>query len=224
MVDFKQDQGDDAYKLTRKRMVEQQLKPRGINDPLVLAAMETVPRHQFVPERWQGMAYADSPLPIEQGQTISQPFIVALMIQAVQANADDCTLEIGTGSGYAAAVLAQIVDRVYTIECNVELAEQARQRFKKLGYQNIEVKIGNGANGWPEQAPFPGIIVSAAPEDVPPELIKQLKTGGRLVIPLGKENATQRLMLIGKIGKEKHIREDLGAVRFVPLKAKQTLP
>ncbi|MCG8513980.1 MAG: protein-L-isoaspartate O-methyltransferase, partial [Halanaerobiales bacterium] len=119
MVDFKQDQGDDAYKLTRKKMVEQQLKPRGINDPLVLAAMETVPRHQFVPERWQGMAYADSPLPIEQGQTISQPFIVALMIQAVQATADDCILEIGTGSGYAAAVLAQIVDRVYTIECNV---------------------------------------------------------------------------------------------------------
>lgn len=217
MVNFNQEQGDGSYKLARKKLVEQQLKPRGIDDQSVLAAMGSVPRHHFVPERLQGMAYADTPLPIGQGQTISQPFIVALMIQALQAGSNDCILEIGTGSGYAAAVLSQIVSQVYTIEIHADLAQQAQHRFAELGYQNINVKVGNGAAGWPEERPFQGIIVSAAPEEIPEALIKQLKTGGKLVLPVGKKDSIQNLMLITKVSKEEIKIKDLGAVRFVPL-------
>ncbi len=204
------------YKTIRDRMVEVQIRARGVEDPLVLEAMSRVPRHLFVPKLYRPLAYTDGPLPIGKGQTISQPYIVAFMTEALQLSPDDRVLEVGTGSGYQAAVLGEIVREVYSIEIIPELGESARELLEEMGYRNIRVRIGDGYLGWPEKAPFDAIIVTAAADKIPPPLIEQLKDGGRLCIPVGGKNAVQSLMRITK--KEGKIRkETLLPVRFVPL-------
>jgi protein-L-isoaspartate(D-aspartate) O-methyltransferase len=201
----------------RNQMVEEQIVRRGIKDLRVLEAMRKVPRHLFVPSRFQGMAYDDHPLPIGVGQTISQPYIVALMTELAQVDSDDKVLEIGTGSGYQAAVLSVMAKRVYTIEYFEELAASARQRLKSLKYDNVEVKSGDGYQGWPEHQPFDAILVTAAAEHVPQPLINQLKPGGRLVIPVGPQSESQILKVLGK-DERGRISEHKGIpVRFVPL-------
>ncbi len=194
-------------------MVRDQIEARGVRNPEVLRAMRTVPRHLFVPPALRLSAYDDTALAIGEGQTISQPYIVAFMTEALQVGPGDKVLEIGTGSGYQAAVLAEVVDEVYTIEVRPQLAERAEQLLKKLGYDNVHVRCGNGAYGWPEEAPFDGIIVTAAPDRVPDELLKQLRDGARMVIPLGRE--IQRLHVITRRGDAFEDEAVLG-VRFVP--------
>ena len=169
----------------RRRMVEEQLRGRDIREPRVLDAMRTVPRHLFVPESVRPRAYDDSPLPLEYGQTISQPYIVAFMTQALDVESNHRVLEIGTGSGYQAAVLSLLVDRVYTIEIVAPLAARARRTLADLGYRNVEVRTGNGYLGWPEHAPYDRIMVTAAPDEVPPALVQQLTIGGVMAIPVG---------------------------------------
>lgn len=176
---------DEGFRSQRAAMVEEQIRKRGVTDPRVLEAMRTVPRHRFVPESLQYLAYADRPLPIGQGQTISQPFIVAYMTQALEVAPAHRVLEIGTGSGYQAAVLSRLVRDVYTIEIVPELARRATATLKALGYANVRVREGDGYAGWPEQAPFARIMVTAAPEKVPQPLVDQLAAGGRMVIPVG---------------------------------------
>lgn len=206
---------DTTYQQEREQMVREQIEARGIDAPNVLRAMRAVPRHRFVPGAPPELAYTDRPLPIGHGQTISQPFIVAYMTQLVQPGASDRALEIGTGSGYQAAVLAEIVDTVYTIEIVPELAETATQRLERLGYDNVRVRAGDGYQGWPERAPFDLIVVTAAPEEIPEPLVDQLADGGRMVIPVGPEGATQQLMLLTK--EDGTIsRERITPVRFVP--------
>ncbi len=205
-------QGDFA--LERKEMVQSQIERRGVSDPLVLKAIEKVPRHLFVDEADQSAAYGDHPLGIGYGQTISQPYIVAFMTEAAGLQEDDQVLEIGTGSGYQAAVLSRIVDQVYTIEIIPELAQQAKKRLRDLGYENIEVRQGDGYQGWPKQAPFDAVIVTAAPPKLPQELISQLKTGGRMIIPVG--DFYQELIRIVKT-QEGYEKEKLLPVRFVPM-------
>jgi protein-L-isoaspartate(D-aspartate) O-methyltransferase len=185
-------------------------------DPRVLEAMSTVPRHQFVPEKYRRLAYRDHPLPIGYEQTISQPYIVALMTHLAQPDPEDVVLEVGTGSGYQAAVLAKLVKQVYTIEIIPELGTQAAEHLRRLGYGNVEVQIGDGYHGWEEYAPFDSIIVTAAPEQIPPRLIEQLKPGGIMVIPVG-ERHLQQLMQVekGPAGEIKTRR--LLPVGFVPL-------
>jgi len=203
------------YREKRAKMVQQQLRGRDIDNPSVLAAMMEVERHQFVPDEIKGLAYEDRPLPIGYSQTISQPYIVAFMTQALNPEPDDKILEIGTGSGYQAAVLAEIVDSVYTIEILPELGKNSRQLFRKLGYENIMTKIGDGYKGWPQHAPFDGIVVTAAPEQIPPPLKAQLKEGGRMIIPVGPKNNIQQLQVIEKEnGKLK--KRTVMSVRFVP--------
>ncbi|RKY64104.1 MAG: protein-L-isoaspartate O-methyltransferase [Candidatus Latescibacterota bacterium] len=206
--------GTEDYARARERMVEEQIEARGIKDSLVLAAMRKVPRHLFVPERYRSEAYADHPLPIGYGQTISQPYIVAYMTEALRLKGGEKVLEIGTGSGYQAAVLAEIADSVFTIEIIPELAESARERLRRLGYKNIFVLCGDGYRGWPEHAPFDAIIVTAAPDHIPGPLVEQLKVGGRMVIPVG--SVYQELFLVVKTerGVEKR---SLLPVRFVPM-------
>lgn len=204
----------------RAWMVEHQLRLRGINDLAVLAAMNAVPREEFVPEAARHYAYEDGPLPIGYQQTISQSFIVALMTQAAQLKPLDRVLEIGTGSGYAAAVLAQIVQYVYTIERVGPLAEQARDVFLHLGYRNIEVKTGDGSLGWKEHAPYDVIIATAAAPSVPQALVDQLADGGRLIIPVG-DPFTQRLMRVTCVADGENTQELLEYVRFVPLVGEQ---
>jgi len=199
----------------RQRMVEEQLQARDITDPEVLEAMATVPRHEFMPESQRPLAYTDQPLPIGHGQTISQPYIVALMTQSLDLQPGEKVLEIGTGSGYQAAVLAEITDRVYTIEILEPLARQARQTLGDLGYENVEVKTGDGYRGWPEHAPFDAIIVTAAPDHIPPPLKEQLAIGGRMVIPVG--SYYQELMLLRKGEDGNLTREGVIPVRFVPM-------
>ena len=201
----------------RKRMVEEQLKAPGrdITNQKVLQAMLTVPRHEFVPERARKMAYSDQPLPIGHGQTISQPYIVAFMTERLQPRPTDRVLEIGTGSGYQAAVLSALVSEVYTIEIVEPLARRAEADLQRLGYQNVKVKAGDGYKGWPEAAPFDAIIVTCAPEHVPQPLIDQLKDGGRMIIPVGA-SADQKLYLLEKRGKNVEQRAVL-PVRFVPM-------
>jgi len=199
-------------------MVEQQLAARDITDERVLAAMRKVPRHRFVPPQEERYAYADTPLPIGEGQTISQPYIVALMTQLARPAPTDRALEIGTGSGYQAAVLAELVDHVYTIELEPTLAERARRVLTELGYENVTARAGDGYAGWPEHAPFDIIIVTAAPDHVPQPLIEQLKPGGRMVVPVGPVGASQRLRLIEKDSSGKIKTRDLSPVRFVPLR------
>lgn len=208
------------YKQLREGMVSRQLERRGINDKATLQAMRQVERHLFVPENLKARAYNDGPLPIGYGQTISQPYIVAYMTELVNPEPGHKVLEIGTGSGYQAAVLAQIVDKVYTIEIVPELGKAAINRFEKLGYDNIKVKITDGYYGWEEYAPFDAIVVTAAAEYIPPPLTDQLKEGGRMVIPVGSPFLTQSLMLVEKKDKKLKTRSLL-PVRFVPFTRSQ---
>lgn len=203
------------YKNLRNNMVTQQLKARGIDHRPTLAAMGKVERQLFVPIQHQKRAYADSPLPIGYGQTISQPYIVAYMTELLDLKPHHRVLEIGTGSGYQAAVLAEIAKEVYTIEIIKELGEQAGKRLDSLGYDNVTVVIGDGYKGLQAEAPFDAIMVTAAPDEVPPPLIDQLKDGGKIVVPVGPPTAVQTLMLIKKKN-GKITRTSLSAVRFVP--------
>ncbi len=200
----------------RREMVDSQIRARGIRDGHVLEAMRAVPREVFVPERLAEFAYEDSPLPIEAGQTISQPFIVALMIEAAGVKPDDIVLEIGAGSGYAAAVLGQIADRVFAIERHRELADAAGERIARLNYRNIVIRCGDGTHGWPEAAPFDAILVAAGGPSIPQPLCAQLAIGGRLVVPVGDAD-TQNLMRVTRRGEDRFDTENLGPVRFVPL-------
>jgi len=208
------------YSLKRKRMIQEQLIPRGISNRAVLEAIQKVPRHRFVPEGFQDKAYSDGALPIQEGQTISQPYIVALMIEALNPQPLHHVLDIGTGSGYVAAVLSHIVTRVYTVEYYEALAQQARTLFAELKYSNIQVSTGDGSGGWSEKAPFDGIIVSACAPEIPVELIAQLTPEGRLVIPVGERNGVQKLLCLQRNPCKKDSIEDLGMVRFVPLLGK----
>jgi protein-L-isoaspartate(D-aspartate) O-methyltransferase len=201
----------------RKEMVARQLIDRDIKDPAVLQAMSEVPREAFVPRHLRHMAYADSPLPIGEEQTISQPYIVALMTEAMEVSEDDRVLEIGTGSGYAAAVLSRIAAEVYTVERHGSLARSARQRFEELGYDNVHVRHGDGTMGWAEHAPYDAIVVTAGGPQVPEPLLEQLATGGCLVIPVGPSQYSQELVRIRRTSEADYHRENLGAVRFVPL-------
>ena len=204
-----------------RRMVETQIRSRGITDPAVLRAMETVPRHLFVPAELRSEAYEDHPLPIGYGQTISQPYIVALMTQMLRLHPGDRVLEIGTGCGYQTAVLATIAQDVYSVEIVPELAVEAANRLMELGYTNAQVCQGDGYEGWAEHAPYQGIMVTAAAPDVPPPLVEQLADGGRLVIPVGVYLAGQDLWLLEKQGTRVQ-RTNLGGVLFVPLVRKVT--
>jgi len=208
---------DDKYEIRRIKMVETQIRNRGVTNSEVLNAMKKVPRHLFVPEEYANEAYNDYPLPLGYGQTISQPFIVAYMTEAVRPSGKKKVLEIGTGSGYQAAVLAEIVDKVYTIEIVPELAQQSAERLQKMGYDNIICKYGDGYQGWPEHAPFDIIVVTAAPEKIPRPLIDQLADGGRLIIPVGAAGAVQELVLVIKRNGKTETRR-LSFVRFVPFK------
>jgi len=206
----------DPYAAEREQLVNRTIVARGVTDPDVLRAMRTVPRHRFVPDEYLGQAYADHPLPIGYGQTISQPYIVALMTELLELDPDDRVLEIGTGSGYQAAVLAEIIDEVYTIEIVPKLAESAAARLEALGYDNVVATQGDGYFGWEEYAPFDAIIVTAAPDHLPQPLIGQLKTGGYIVIPIGPAGGFQSLWRFTRNGDELKA-ENMGGVRFVPL-------
>ncbi len=208
---------EDLFAKARKRMVEADLKGRDITDPVVLSVMGKVPRQLFVARELQKSAYNDHPLPIAEGQTISQPYIVALMTQVLKIKPGEKVLEIGTGSGYQAAVLAEITDKVYTIEIRKPLAEEASVKLKELGYKNVKVKNADGYFGWEEYAPFDAIIVTAAANHIPPPLIKQLKNGGRLVIPLGSTTYYQTLTLVTKIKGDDLRVEHITSVAFVPM-------
>jgi protein-L-isoaspartate(D-aspartate) O-methyltransferase len=207
----------DRFESARLNMVKTQIQDRGISNPDVLNAMRKVPRHLFVTPGSQNEAYNDYPLPIGYGQTISQPFIVAYMTEIIKPKPEMKALEIGTGSGYQAAILAEIVDSVYTIEIVPELARESADRLKNLGYRNIVCKFGDGYMGWPEYAPFDLIVVTAAPEKVPQPLIDQLADNGKLVIPVGKSSAVQELQLLTK-RKGRIETRSLTLVRFVPFK------
>ncbi len=212
---------DEAWS-ERRRMVEEQMRARGISDPRVLEALGRVPRHRFVPDRLRTAAYADRPLPIGNGQTISQPYIVALMTELVRPKPGDRALDVGTGSGYQAAVLAELVDSVHSIEIVPSLAESARQRLAQLGYDNIQVRCGDGYRGWLEHAPFQIIVVAAAPDHIPQPLLDQLAPGGRLVIPVGEHY--QELKLLEKTG-DGWIREtNVASVAFVPMTGEADRP
>jgi protein-L-isoaspartate(D-aspartate) O-methyltransferase len=206
--------GIERFTAERNRMIEQQLISRGIRDPLVIGAMRSVPRHLFVPTGLVNEAYDDNPLPIGHEQTISQPYIVAFMTEALGLTGGEKVLEVGTGSGYQAAVLAEIVDDVYTIEIVESLGEVARDRLARLHYGNVHVRIGDGYRGWPEEAPFDAIIVTAAPDHIPKPLIDQLAIGGRLVLPVG--DRSQELIRVTRTpaGIEK---KSILPVRFVPM-------
>ncbi len=208
---------DDAFVVSRRRMVTEQLSGSGrdITNASVLRVMGKVPRHEFVPEGLRSQAYRDAPLPIGYGQTISQPFVVAFMTEQLQPKPTDSVLEIGTGSGYQAAVLAELVSKVYTIEIVEELAKRAAADLKRLGYTNVFVRAGDGYKGWPEVAPFDAIIVTCAPEKVPTPLTEQLKDGGRMIIPVGA-SWDQELILLRKHG-NKLERKAVLPVRFVPM-------
>ncbi|HEY2388908.1 MAG TPA: protein-L-isoaspartate(D-aspartate) O-methyltransferase [Candidatus Binatia bacterium] len=208
---------DSQYQADRERMIERHLVARGIRDRAVLDAMRAVPREAFVAGELAEFAYEDAPLPIEAGQTISQPYIVAEMTVALGLGSEVRVLDVGTGSGYAAAVLSRIAREVYTIERHEELAEAATRRLRSLGYENVHVRHGDGTLGWPEHAPYDGIIVAAGGPDVPKPLLEQLAVGGRLVVPVGPTPREQVLVRVTRTGEETYERETLGAVRFVPL-------
>lgn len=208
------------HQTLRTRMVERQIAARDVSTPAVLEAMRSVPRHRFAPDHPPEMAYSDRPLPIGHEQTISQPYIVARMTEIVQPDSTDRVLEIGTGSGYQAAVLAEIVDSVYTIEIIPELAATATKRLRRLEYDNVVVKQGDGFQGWPEHAPFDVIVVTAAPDEIPPPLLRQLAEGGRMIIPVGSSARSQQLTLVTKEDGEISTQE-LAPVRFVPFLRKE---
>jgi protein-L-isoaspartate(D-aspartate) O-methyltransferase len=204
----------DPYEKNRAQMVREQIQRRGVEDPLVIKAMLKVPRHFFVPEKFQPYAYEDEPLPIDFGQTISQPYIVAYMTEALGLKRNEKVLEIGTGSGYQAAVLAEIVKTVYTIEIVKPLADRAKDILHRLGYTNIFCLCADGYEGWPSAAPFDAIIVTAAPSEIPEPLVRQLKDGGRMILPIG--DVWQELILILK--RKDHLeKKSLIPVRFVPM-------
>ncbi|MCM8773359.1 MAG: protein-L-isoaspartate(D-aspartate) O-methyltransferase [Candidatus Omnitrophica bacterium] len=206
--------GWDNFYILRERMVKEQIIKRRIKDDRVIKAMLKVPRHKFVPLKWQNFSYDDTPLPIGYQQTISQPYIVALMTELLELKGKERVLEIGTGSGYQTAILAELSKEVYTIEILEPLAFKAKKVLKELGYNNIHVKIGDGFLGWQEYAPFDGIIVTCAPKEVPPPLLEQLAEGGRLVIPVGEHFQNLKLILKreGKV-----LTTDIIPVRFVPM-------
>ncbi len=200
----------------RRQMVAQQIRARDVRDADVLRALETVPRHEFVPPEFLDDAYADHPLPIGLGQTISQPYIVAVMTALAQIKRGERVLEIGTGSGYQAAVLAEITDQVYSVEIIPDLAQSAAARLRRLGYSKIQTRTADGYNGWAEFAPYDAILVTAAPDHVPPPLIEQLKDGGRIIIPVGPPGGYQTLWRVIKRG-DKVTSENIMGVLFVPL-------
>jgi protein-L-isoaspartate(D-aspartate) O-methyltransferase len=200
----------------RNRMVEAQIARRGVRDPAVLAAMRSVPREAFISPGFEEFAYEDSALPIAEGQTISQPYIVAAMVAAAKLEENDKVLEVGAGSGYTAAVISRIAAKVFAIERLAPLAQAARERMRVLGYGNVELKTGDGSNGWPEQAPFDAILVSAGGPRIPEPLKHQLAIGGRLVIPIGPMDE-QRLVRLTRTGEANFQQDDLDAVRFVKL-------
>lgn len=209
--------GADAFAVARQRMVREQLTPRGrdIRNPRVLAAMGKVPRHEFVPESIRSQAYEDNALPIGEGQTISQPYVVAFMTEALEPQPTDRVLEIGTGSGYQAAVLADLVAEVRTIEIIPALAQRAEADLKRLDYTNVTVRLGDGYGGWPEAAPFDAIIVTCAPEAVPAPLAAQLREGGRMIVPVGGFGQQQLVLLHKQDGRLE--RQSVLPVRFVPM-------
>jgi len=208
--------GEERYERARESMVEHQIVARGIRDSSTLRALRTVPRHEFVPPDWRADAYDDSPLPIGYGQTISQPYIVAFMTELIEPHKGQRVLEIGTGSGYQAAVLAAIVDSVYTIEIVPELAAASAERLKRLGYTNVIARQGDGYQGWAEHAPFDAILVTASAEEIPAALVHQLRIGGTMVIPVGPVAMVQSLTLVRKQEKE-IITQSVIPVQFVPL-------
>jgi protein-L-isoaspartate(D-aspartate) O-methyltransferase len=205
------------FAAAREKMVDRQIAARGIRDERVLTAMRAVPREAFVPEHLHEFAYEDAPLPIEADQTISQPYIVALMLEAAELEGSDKVLEVGSGSGYAAAVLAQVVDEVIAIERHLELAQLAGGRMERLGYENVGIYEGDGTRGFAQEAPFDAIIVSASGSHVPDVLLQQLGVGGRLVMPVGEPGAVQKLLKVTRTSEEEYEQEEMGAVRFVPL-------
>ncbi len=206
----------DEYDQKRREVIEQDIRARGVKDPVVLEAMGSVPRHMFVDPSFRSRAYEDHPLPIGEGQTISQPYVVALMTESLHLRRNDRVLEIGTGSGYQAAILAGIVKEVYSIEIRRPLAGKAEKTLADLGYRNVQVKFGDGYFGWEEHAPFDAIIITAAANHIPPQLIRQLKEGGRLIIPLGSTVYFQTLTLVTKRNGELDV-EQLCPVAFVPM-------
>jgi len=207
----------ERWREARERLVSEYLVPQGITDSLTLAAMRAVPRHEFVPEDYRAYAYADTPLPIGRDQTISQPAVVAFMTQAVRPRPGLRVLEVGTGSGYQAAVLAETGARVWTVEIFRALADEARSRLRRLGYGSVRVRHGDGYAGWQEAAPFDAVVVTAGADSIPPPLIQQLAPGGRLVMPVGDPFFDQRLVLLEKDSAGRIASRDLLPVRFVPL-------
>ncbi len=202
------------FKAMREKMVETQIKARGVKDPRVLSALLKVERHRFVPEEYLNSAYGDQPLPIGEGQTISQPYIVALMTELLELKGEEKVLEIGTGSGYQAAILAELAKEVYSIEIVETLASMAKNRLLELGYQNIKVKSGDGYLGWPEFSPFDAIMITCAPDHIPKPLIEQLKEGGRMVVPVGTY-AQELKKIVKRSGKI--VTVDVIPVVFVPM-------
>jgi protein-L-isoaspartate(D-aspartate) O-methyltransferase len=207
----------EAYRALREQMVARQIERRGIHDQAILEAMRTVPREAFVMENYRKFAYDDTPLPIPGQQTISQPYVVALMIRALRLEADNRVLEIGTGSGYAAALLGQIVAEVHTVERLRQLVNFARENLRRLDYNNVFVHHGDGTMGWPDAAPYDAIVVAAGGPDVPLTLKSQLVIGGRLVMPVGSDERRQHLVCLTREDEIDYRRTDLGAVAFVPL-------
>jgi protein-L-isoaspartate(D-aspartate) O-methyltransferase len=205
-----------TYTQNRIRMVAQQIKARGITDSNVLAVMESVPRHDFVPQKLRSRAYIDRPLPIGEGQTISQPYIVALMSDSLALTGNESVLEIGTGSGYQAAVLSGLAAKVITMEIKPKLFETASQRLKVLAFDNVSCYLGDGYFGYPQQAPYDAIMITAAVDHIPPPLLKQLKTGGRLILPLGNPFSYQHLVLVTKQAQRYSVQQITG-VLFVPM-------
>ncbi|MGI8705460.1 MAG: protein-L-isoaspartate(D-aspartate) O-methyltransferase [Sphingomicrobium sp.] len=201
----------------REAMVERQIESRGIRDPKILEAFRAVPREAFIRQEYADLAYGDHPLPIEAGQTISQPYIVALMMEAAEIKAGDKVLEVGAGSGYAAAVMSRIATKVIAIERKGELIRVAQERMQRLGYDNVEIVEGDGTRGWPDEAPFDAILAAASGSHVPKPWIEQLADGGRIVMPVGEPSSIQKLVKVTKGPAGKLITEDLGGVRFVPL-------
>jgi protein-L-isoaspartate(D-aspartate) O-methyltransferase len=210
-----------AFATLRNAMVERQIVSRGVRDPLVIEAIRTVPREAFLPQSLQEFAYDDSPLPIDAKQTISQPYIVAFMIEALNLKGKETVLEIGTGSGYAAAVLSRIAAHVYTVERIAQLAEKSAIVLADLHYDNVLVRHGDGTQGWPEFAPYDAIVVAAGGPEVPDSLKRQLKPGGRLVIPVGEDQRTQELVRVTRLSDDKFKTEHIADVRFVPLIGKE---
>jgi protein-L-isoaspartate(D-aspartate) O-methyltransferase len=201
----------------REAMVERQIESRGIREPTILEAFRSVPREEFLADEYRDLAYGDHPIPIEAGQTISQPYIVALMIHAAEIKCGDRVLEVGAGSGYAAAVMSRIAGEVIAMERQTELVAVAQERMQRLGYDNVRIVEGDGTRGWPGEAPYEAILAAASGSPVPPAWVEQLTDGGRIVMPVGDPGWVQKLVKVTKGPAGKLITEDLGAVRFVPL-------